>query len=567
MNRPHWQLMMIVLVGGLLLAGLPSQPTSTAQSGKPFILPVQSAPGPDSWLMGQYYGNTTGAYNFGAQWYSAGQRLHFGLDLWMRCGTPLVAMADGEVHAVDARAFGSAPHNLILVHRDLNLSVLYGHLLETPTLVPGQPVQQGEVIGLSGDPDDQCDSRPHLHLEVRSLDFSTTFNPVDYIDAPWHKLANIGPFSDPMFQQDMDNPRRWMSVDDQPNVLFGYGALNDYASTWPYPIDVRPPDNAVLDRQLEPLPESVTVTARSRGIGACCPHPWWHPTDTNRFYLIDGVAGIRASVFEYTVDNSVPPTPIEEAPPMLVSPDRTLQVTRVNGQITIRRLDDLTEWPVQTQGALPAVNPDNTQLLWEVWRGQYLPGEPYQTVETWVSDIDGNNPRMIWQQSGGWAVWLDSEHILIVSPVLDRTDTTLTVYNTLTGQSYPLGIFNWMRDISVAPGGGRIMFFLVNQLNANDNGVYVIDVEQGAQAEQLPFFGGWQWRDANSVFYIPLDLSTESDILAYYHLETGENRYLTDPTQLNFQVANGDWAVAADGNTILFRDARDLNVWLLELTN
>lgn len=554
-----WMIMLVNLFSLTSLARYP-QP----QEGKPFILPVMSLPGPSTWLVGQPYGNTTGAYNFGQAWYSAGQGLHFGLDISMPCGTPLVAMADGEVLAADARNFGSAPHNLILIHRDLGLSVLYGHLLERPALVTGQPVQQGEIVALSGDPDGVCTSRPHLHLEVRSLDYRTAYNPMDYIDAPWHTLVNIGPFSHPMFQQDMDNARRWLSIDDQPAVQFGGRILNNYNEVWPYPLEVRPPVNPPLSRDLGELPENLTWQARQIGFGGCCANPWWNPGDANKFYVVDGLENQRASVFEYTVDASAPPIIIEEAPPMLLSPDGTYQVTRVNGQVTIRRLADMAEWTVATQGALPGVNTDNTQLLWEIWKGSYLPGETAQTVETWVSAIDGSNSRMIWRQAGGWAVWLDESRILIVSPVVDQTTTTLTIFDTRNDTSYQLGTWSWLRGVDVAPGGGRLMFYLVFQDTMEADGIYTIETQPGAQAEKLPFFGGWQWRDANSVYYIPFDPTTSQHILAYYHIPTRKNRYLTDPNTLPFTIANGDWAVAPDGRAIAFVQAGDKNVWLLE---
>lgn len=539
--------------------------TTNAQTDKPFTLPIALPPGPSTWLIGQFYGNTTSAYNFGTQWYEAGQGLHFGIDFSMQCGTPIVAVADGEVLAVDAPNFGSLPHNVVLVHRDLGLSTLYGHLLERSVLVEGQPIKQGEVVGLSGEPDGKCGARPHLHLEVRSLDFRTAYNPVTYIDAPWHVLANIGPFANPMFQQDMDAPRRWMSLDDQPDVHFGGGFLNHYASTWPYPLDVRPPVNVIPDRDLGELPAETQWQLRQLGFGGCCPRPWWHPSDSNRLYVVDGIEGQRASVFEYTADASLPPSPVEEAPPMLLSPDGTYQVTRVNGQVTIRRLSDRAEWAVQTQGVLPAISEDNGQLLWEVWRGTYLPGEPAQTVETWVSNLDGSNARMVWLQRGGWSVWLDEARLLIVTPKVDQPDTTLTIYDTRDGSSFVLGVWNWMRHLTVAPGGGRLMFVLTAQPDPAASGIYTIETKVGAAAEQLPWFGGWRWRDANSVYYIPFDVSSSSQILAYYHIPSRTDRYLTDPNVLSFTIANGDWAVSPDGSKIAFTNARDLNMWLLEL--
>ena len=90
--------------------------TRAQDSGKPLGSPLAELPGPSTWMFGQAYGNTTGAYNFGTQWYSAGQGLHFGLDLSMPCRTPLVAMADGDVIYVDNLAFGAGPHNLIIRH-------------------------------------------------------------------------------------------------------------------------------------------------------------------------------------------------------------------------------------------------------------------------------------------------------------------------------------------------------------------------------------------------------------------------------------------------------------------
>ena len=141
-----------VLALFLLLLGVGT--VSAQETTKPFILPVAAPASVSTWLLGQGYGNTVGAYLNGANWYEAGQRLHFGLDFSMPCGTPLVAVADGQVAFVDDMGFGSGPHNLILVHPQAGLTTLYGHLLETPDLRQGERVTQGQVVALSGDPDE-----------------------------------------------------------------------------------------------------------------------------------------------------------------------------------------------------------------------------------------------------------------------------------------------------------------------------------------------------------------------------------------------------------------------------
>src|ERR1700712_1015912 len=93
---------------------------------KPFIMPVAQAASPSTWLFGGGYGNTTGAFNFGTAWYSAGQGLHFGVDITMPCRTPVIAVAAGEVIYVDNLTFGAGPHNLILRFNDAGVTVLYG---------------------------------------------------------------------------------------------------------------------------------------------------------------------------------------------------------------------------------------------------------------------------------------------------------------------------------------------------------------------------------------------------------------------------------------------------------
>ena len=334
------------LIVTLLLAFTLTSSMVQAQQTKPFILPIAASPGPSTWLLGQLYGNTVGAFLNGSNWYEAGQRLHFGLDFSMPCGTELVAVADGQVGYIDDAGFGSGPHNLILIHPQAGLTTLYGHLFDTPTLQPGMQVRQGDVVGYSGDPDDTCDSRPHLHFEVRSMDFVTAYNPVDYIEANWHVLTAIGSFSYPLFEQDLDNARQWMSVDDQPVVSFWGRPLNDYAA--PYP-DYRlglPPVNPPVAHDVNPLPAQWQM--RRLTYDGCCSGVWWGAA--NRLFLIDGNAGQRAAVFEWNTDDGNLVNLVGQAPPPLASPDGALTIARVDEAIVVRRVADGTEWTVETGG-------------------------------------------------------------------------------------------------------------------------------------------------------------------------------------------------------------------------
>lgn len=231
----HTKTALLLLLFTILLlpAGAPIEKVSAQEAGSPpFRLPFLDAPGPNTWLFGQTYGNTTGAYRQRAGAYAAGQGLHFGIDLSARCGYPIVAIGDGVVTKVDALEHGSAPHNLMIDHTN-GYASFYGHLLEKPDLTIGQAVKAGQVVAKVGDPDETCTSRPHLHLEIRNAGvYNHAYNPLILIDADWDSLSLVGPFSRG-FARDLEDPRRWQNLYDQPETAFWGPRLNEYQSPWP----------------------------------------------------------------------------------------------------------------------------------------------------------------------------------------------------------------------------------------------------------------------------------------------------------------------------------------------
>ncbi len=206
-------------------------PPRMLAAGERFTLPFATPPGPGTWLLGQAYGNTTGAFAQRRTTYGAGQGIHFGIDLPCPCGTVTTAIGDGVVVAIDG-PFGSPPHNVVVDHGNGYRS-LYGHLVERTTLVrTGQRVERGQPVGLTGDSQFTCQSAPHLHLEIRNTGMTRAYNPVLLIEADWDSLALAGSFGRG-FQRDLDDPRRWQYPDDQPEIGFGGRLINDYANPWP----------------------------------------------------------------------------------------------------------------------------------------------------------------------------------------------------------------------------------------------------------------------------------------------------------------------------------------------
>ena len=222
------KLLTVAILLGVVISLAPRP--SAAQSERPSRLPFDGPPGPNSWFLSQPYGNTTNAYRYRASTYQHGQGIHFGVDLSAPCGTPVVAIGDGFILHVDG-PHGSPPHNVVIQHPN-GYSSLYGHLLERSTLTVGDSIKAGEMVGLSGDSRETCYSSPHLHLEIRSHSRTELYNPMTLIDADWDSIALFG--STPRsFQRDLNNPRRWQYLEDQPNSHLQGLFLNDYQETWP----------------------------------------------------------------------------------------------------------------------------------------------------------------------------------------------------------------------------------------------------------------------------------------------------------------------------------------------
>jgi murein DD-endopeptidase MepM/ murein hydrolase activator NlpD len=100
-------------------------------------------------------------------------KLHTGLDLGVPTGTPVHAMADGEV--IIAK-YSSAYGNYIVIDHGSGISTLYAHNSKLLVHV-GQKIEGGEIISKSGNTG--YSTGPHLHFEVRKN--GTPIDPAPYL--------------------------------------------------------------------------------------------------------------------------------------------------------------------------------------------------------------------------------------------------------------------------------------------------------------------------------------------------------------------------------------------------
>ncbi len=562
----------LVLLASVLLAGaLPVMAQGSARVPPEvldFTLPLTDPPGPNTWLYEQHYGNTTQAYNFGDVWYVFGQQLHFGLDLEAPCGTPVHAIADGRVVAIDAADFGAGPHNIVLEHTGTGYTSIYGHLSQVAQLNHNDRVKQGDQIGVTGDPDGTCGSRPHLHLEIRSDGYNVAFNPVLFIEVDWHMLTSIALY-ETGFQQALEAPRRWMRLEDQPEIRFGGNPLNNYFRVWPPKLELRPPDGPPAHRELEPLLDNVTVTITPVTNSGWNVGAWWEPDDPDAVYLIDETSQGEAAVMRQPLDGSRREV-VRDAPPALASPDGSIALEyNGDGSIRLTRDGDGATWNVNTNGTLPAVSPGNTRLLWQRVFGEIVPGISHPSVAIWASNIDGSAARRVYSWAGSQGAWLDDDRVLIIRRVPYTPEHLLYIVDVSTNTSDPepqlLGSYMNLSGLRIAPGGARIAYYLPFQDDPDASGVYVQRTEPGSQPQKLPTFGAYRWRDADSLYVLSYDLEQPAHALGVVEVESGDLRWLTDPEEQPIRVANGEWSVSPDGTRIVFLDPEDYGLYLIEI--
>lgn len=134
-------------------------------------------------LAGQYWSmpmsNCRTTSGFGYRWH----RWHYGLDLDLNIGDPIMATFDGIVRISQYNAGGYG--NYVMIRHYNGLETLYGHMTSSKVEV-GQFVQAGEVIGLGGNTGKS--TGPHLHFEVRYA--GNAFDPTTVFDFNNMKLNN-----------------------------------------------------------------------------------------------------------------------------------------------------------------------------------------------------------------------------------------------------------------------------------------------------------------------------------------------------------------------------------------
>lgn len=126
-------------------------------------------------------------------------RMHHGIDLRAKEGTPVVATADGfvEYSANSKTGYGY----LVVLSHNYGFKTRYGHLMSMDVVRVGQWVKKGEIIAYSGNTG--LSTGPHLHYEIRFLE--RTIDPLNFLN--W----NLSSFNE-IFLNERKVPWQWVAT-------------------------------------------------------------------------------------------------------------------------------------------------------------------------------------------------------------------------------------------------------------------------------------------------------------------------------------------------------------------
>jgi murein DD-endopeptidase MepM/ murein hydrolase activator NlpD len=173
---------MVLVVSGTAKGSAPSTP-STPKPSTP-ATPKPSTPVSNGWVAPLAKGTYRIGDNIivGSGCISRSCGGHSGLDLSAPQGTPAKALSAGTVIHAGYGYAGAAYGNHVVVQLADGKYALYGHLA-TNTVVKGQKVAAGQMVGTVGSTGNS--SGPHLHFEIRvnpnQFYVGNFLNPVSYL--------------------------------------------------------------------------------------------------------------------------------------------------------------------------------------------------------------------------------------------------------------------------------------------------------------------------------------------------------------------------------------------------
>jgi hypothetical protein len=227
------------------------------------------------------------------------------------------------------------------------------------------------------------------------------------------------------------------------------------------------------------------------------------------------------------------------------------------------------EYVIRNGGRPVSISPDGMHLLWQVFdrEGEF----DLRHSQTWLANIDGSQARIVGETIGfGESRWIDDHRLLLVGlPLEPRTLVSISVLELESDQGdadvRSLAQVNHPRGTLLSPAGEWLVYYLAFQSDPQDDGLWIVPTDGHSVPLKLDFFGSYRWRDDQRLLFVPLNSESDSHVFWEYDVLDHTSQPLTNPAQTAFRITNNDWVVSPDGQHIVFVNAADHNLWLIDL--
>jgi Tol biopolymer transport system component len=404
------------------------------------------------------------------------------------------------------------------------------------------------------------------------------YNPALLIEANWDNLALIGN-SGRDFERDLQEPRKWQTLYDQPEVQTGGPIVNDYAYPWPFdwqrqtsasliPTNLVVPVSSVTQSP-DQTPLAEFAYGRQITAGNCCTLPNWSPNSAQVLFLDQPASGAPLGIWGIDVTQARSALQLVTNRLGIYSPDGALVAYpgTTEGMTTIERLADGATWEIDTQGRSPSFTPDSQSVVWEVYDDD-APSDNREEV-MWLANVDGSDARILLRtRRTNPLAWLADGNLLATRRIQGSSETEWFILSTVDGSETKLIQTPRTRGMALSPDRRYLVYYVTFEPDTEKNGVWLLDLQAAKPApEKLPFFGSYRWRDNEHLIYVPFDPEATEHNFYEYDIRTGQTRSLF-PAGTNLIIANSDWQVSPDGSKIALVAAKGAaldGIWVLEL--
>jgi hypothetical protein len=326
----------------------------------------------------------------------------------------------------------------------------------------------------------------------------------------------------------------------------------------PFP-SLTPP--APFSRTPDPTATPAPVL-RQLTTGGCCTQPFWSPGSDQVWYVDRPSDTQPGGVWGVSVTGGEPQFITTRIG--LYSNDGALAAYPEGGRTMIERLATGERWAVPAYGRAIQFAPDNAHIAWQVASSSL--NFDSRLVEIWIANLDGSEARAAAHIIGGSLVgWFpDGQRVLVTGREAPAAEPFLSAINIADGAFTGIVRGAPIRGGLISPGGGWVAYQVAFSGEAARDGLWLVRTD-GGQLLKLPLFGAYRWREEGQLLVAPLEAEAPSHRLAQFDAERGELSALTDPAHLPFRIAGGDWAPSPDGRRVVFVNALDRNLWLIEL--